>query len=83
MLLCRPPGEGRLPKTLDWTDEFATKGGAKERAAMEGVRYLLKIGVLDAHFEIVGRAAALSQLRERASGRQGSTRANRRQLASS
>lgn len=50
---------------------------------MEGVRYLLKVGVLDAHFEIVGRAAALSQLRERASGRQGSTRANRRQLASS
>ena len=80
--LCSVDVGDKLPITLPRTEKRLSKADAKHYAALEGVRYLRLIGVLDEHLMVVGRAEAIRKLREEAGGgrRRSSTRANKYML---
>ena len=54
LLCCADVGE-QLPTTLPLTDRYRTKRDAIAHAALEGVKYLLSIGVLDMHLKVSRR----------------------------
>ena len=51
VLLCSAEIGDQLPTTLPPTDPCGTKKNAIARAALEGVKYLSSIGILDAHLQ--------------------------------
>ena len=76
MKLCSAKTEGKLPHTLLPSRVEKSEKDAKERAALDGCRYLHKIGVLDAHLRVVGRDEQLATLRQRAAPRRSTRRDN-------
>lgn len=55
VLLCSAEVDEQLPMTLPLTDPYPTKKDAIAHAALEGVKYLRSIGVLDAHLQVSRR----------------------------
>lgn len=79
--LCNAVVGQSLPLTLPDTIDHSKKSDAKAHAALEGVRYLYGIGVLDEHLMVSGRAEEIAKLREAAGGgRRRSSRSNKYML---
>jgi hypothetical protein len=62
--MCSADIGNNLPITLPWTkgSSVVKKQDAIDHAALEGVNYLLKIGVLDMHLQVSAAAASLLSL---------------------
>ena len=57
--LCSADIGNHLPITLPRTKGYSTKRDASDHAALEGVNYLITIGVIDMHLQVSAAAASL------------------------